>query len=55
MAAVQAASAAWFDALRESLRESLRDSATATALQEMIDLDPDAIASVQPPCGHGRD
>jgi hypothetical protein len=51
MIAVQAECAAWFDALPESLR----DSATAEALQEMIDLDLDAIAAVQPPRGYGRD
>jgi hypothetical protein len=49
--AVQSECAAWFDALPESLR----DSATAAALQEMIDLDLDAIAQVQPPRGYGRD
>lgn len=51
MIAVQAECAAWFDALPENLR----DSATAQALQEMIDLDLDAIAAVQPPRGYGRD
>jgi len=51
MLAVQAECAAWF----EALPESLRDSATATALQDMIDLDLDAIAAVQPPLGYGRD
>ena len=51
MIAVQAECAAWF----EALPESLRDSATATTLQEMIDLDLDAIAAVQPPRGYGRD
>ena len=51
MFAVQAECAAWFDALPESLR----DSATAAVLQEMIDLDLDAIAAVQPPLGYGRD
>ena len=49
--AVQAECAAWF----EGLPESLSDSATAAALQEMIDLDLDTIASVQPPLGYGRD
>lgn len=49
--AVQAECAAWFDALPESLR----DSATATALQDIIDLDLDEIAAVQPPRGYGRD
>jgi hypothetical protein len=51
MIAVQFECAAWF----EALPESLRDSATAAALQEMIDLDLDAIAAVQPPRGYGRD
>jgi len=51
MLAVQAECATWF----EALPESLRDSATAAALQDMIDLDLDAIAAVQPPLGYGRD
>ena len=51
MLAVQSECAAWF----EALPEGLRDSATATALQDMIDLDLDAIAAVQPPLGYGRD
>jgi hypothetical protein len=51
MFAVQAECAAWFDARPESLR----DSATALALQEIIDLDLDAIAAVRPPLGYGRD
>jgi hypothetical protein len=51
MIAVQAECTAWFDALPESLR----DSATAAALQDMADLDLDAIAAVQPPRGYGRD
>jgi hypothetical protein len=41
----------WFVALPENLH----DSATAAALQDMIDLDLDAIAAVQPPRGYGRD
>jgi hypothetical protein len=49
--AVQSECAAWFEALPESLRES----PTAAALQEMIDLDLDTIAAVQPPRGYGRD
>jgi hypothetical protein len=49
--AVQAECVAWFDALPESLR----DNATAAALQEMIDLDLDAIVAIQPPLGYGRD
>jgi hypothetical protein len=51
MGAVQAEYAAW----SEAWPESLRDSATAIALQDMIDLDLDAIAAVQPPLGYGRD
>jgi hypothetical protein len=51
MIAVQTECAAWFD----TLPESLRDSATAAALQDMIDLDLDAIAAIQPPRGYGRD
>jgi hypothetical protein len=51
MFAVQAECAAWL----ESLPESLREGPTAEALQEMIDLDLDAIAAVQPPRGYGRD
>ncbi len=51
MIAVQAECTAWFDALPESLR----DTATAAALQEIVDLDLDAIAAVQPPRGYGRD
>ncbi len=50
MFTIQAECAAWFDALPESLR----DNATAAALQEMIDLDLDAIGAVQPPLGYGR-
>lgn len=49
--AVQAECAAWL----EALPESLHGSATAMALQEMIDLDLDTIAAVQPPIGYGRD
>lgn len=51
MMAVQAECARWF----EVLPESLRDSATAAALQEIIELDLDAIAAIQPPLGYGRD
>jgi len=51
MFAIQAECADWF----EALPESLRDSATATALQEMMELDLDAIAVIQPPLGYGRD
>ncbi|MGH7071288.1 MAG: hypothetical protein ACREFO_14920 [Acetobacteraceae bacterium] len=31
------------------------NTATATALQELIDLDLERIAAVQPPLGYGRD
>jgi hypothetical protein len=51
LAAVRAECVAWFDALPESLR----DNATAAALQEIIALDLDAIAAIQPPLGYGRD
>jgi hypothetical protein len=51
MITVQAECAAWF----EALPESLRDNATAVALQEMIELDLEAIAAIQPPLGYGRD
>jgi hypothetical protein len=40
--------AAWFEALPESLRTSIAE----TAVQDLIDLDLDA---VQPPSGYGRD
>ena len=48
---IQAECAAWFDALPEGLR----DSATAAALQQIIELDLDAIAAIRPPRGYGRD
>ena len=51
MLTVQAECAAWF----EALPESLRDGVTAAALQDIIGLDLDAIASIQPPRGYGRD
>jgi hypothetical protein len=51
MIAVQTECATWF----EALPESLRDSVTAVALQDVIDLDLDTIAAVQPPRGYGRD
>ena len=47
--AIQAECAAWHDVLPDSLRDS------AAALQDMIDLDLDSIAMVQPPRGYGRD
>jgi len=49
--ALQAEYAAWSDALPDNLR----DSATATVLQEIVDLDLEALAVIQPPRGYGRD
>ncbi len=49
--ALQAAYAAWLDALPDSLR----DTATATALQAIADLDLGELASIEPPRGYGRD
>jgi hypothetical protein len=49
--ALQAEYAAWYDALPESLL----DTATAEALQEIIDLDLDSVADIEPPRGFGRD
>ncbi len=37
------------------LPDNLRESATADALQEIIDLDLDALSAISPPCGYGRD
>ena len=51
LVALQAAYAAWFDALPESLRET----ATAEALQTIVDLDLEALAVIEPPRGYGRD
>jgi len=48
---LQAEYAAWLDALPEALR----DSATGEALQAIVDLDLDELASVEPPRGFGRD
>jgi hypothetical protein len=47
--ALQAEYATWSDALPNSLR----DSATATALQEIVDLDLEALAVILPPRGYG--
>jgi hypothetical protein len=43
--------AAWLDALPEALR----DGATGEALQAIVDLDLDELASIEPPRGFGRD
>ena len=48
---LQAEYAAWLDALPEPLR----DSATGEALQAILDLDLDELASIEPPRGFGRD
>ena len=47
----QAEYAAWADALPDSLREGT----IADALQAIVELDLDAIATVEPPRGYGRD
>ena len=49
--ALQAEYAAWL----EALPDSLQDSATAEALQVIVELDLDALASTEPPRGYGRD
>lgn len=48
---LQAEYAAWSDALPENMRHS----ATADALQDIIDLDLDTLATIKPPRGYGRD
>jgi hypothetical protein len=48
---LQAEYAAWLDALPEALR----DGATGEALQAIVDLDLDELASTEPPRGFGRD
>ena len=48
---LQAEYAAWLDALPEALR----DGATGEALQAIVDLDLDELASIEPPRGFGRD
>jgi len=45
--AVQSECAAWLDALPEALR----DGATGEALQAIVDLDLDELASIEPPRG----
>ena len=49
--ALQAKYAAWLDALPEPLR----DTTTGEALQAIVDLDLDELASIEPPRGFGRD
>ena len=48
---LQAEYAAWLDALPEALR----GGATSEALQAIVDLDLDELASIEPPRGFGRD
>jgi hypothetical protein len=49
--ALQAEYAAWLDVLPEGLR----DGATGEALQAIVALDLDDLASIEPPRGFGRD
>jgi hypothetical protein len=51
LTALQAKYAAWLDALPEPLR----DTTTGEALQAIVDLDLDELASIEPPRGFGRD
>ena len=48
---LQAEYTAWL----ETLPDSLRDTDTAEALQAIVELDLDALASAEPPRGYGRD
>ena len=48
---LQAEYAAWL----EALPEALCDSSTGEALQAIVDLDLDELASIEPPRGFGRD
>jgi len=52
MIAVQFECAAWF---RKFCRKACATAPPRRPLQEIIDLDLDAIAAVQPPRGYGRD
>ena len=49
--ALQAEYAAWL----EALPDSLQDTATAEALQAVVELDLETLASTEPPRGYGRD
>ncbi len=49
--ALQAGYTAWLDALPASLR----DTATAEALQAIVDLDLEGLATIELPRGYGRD
>ena len=48
---LQAYYAAWL----ERLPENLHDSATGLALQEVVELDLETLAAIEPPRGFGRD
>ena len=48
---LQGAYAAWL----EALPETLQDTTTADALQAIVDLDLDALATIELPRGYGRD
>jgi len=48
---LQAEYVAWSDALPDNLR----DTTTAEALQAIVDLDLDELATIVPPRGYGRD
>jgi hypothetical protein len=48
---LQAAYAAWL----EALPETLLGTATAEALQAIVDLDLETLATIEPPRGYGRD
>jgi hypothetical protein len=39
----------------EALPDALRDTPTAETLQAIVDLDLEALASIEPPRGYGRD
>jgi hypothetical protein len=49
--ALQADYAAWL----EALPDALHDTAMAEALQAIVDLDLETLASIEPPLGYGRD
>jgi hypothetical protein len=49
--ALQSEYAAWLDALPDSLQAT----PTAEALQAIVELDLDTLASIEPPRGYGRD
>ena len=51
LVALQAAYAAWL----EALPDTLQGTATAEALQVIVDLDLDMLAAIEPPRGYGRD